>query len=356
MGVYKRRGRWEIRLTVRGQKYYRGLPEAATKAQALVAEATLRKEIYEGRYGRDGREIGSTDFAKFVREVFLPSARDRLKDVHHVEYVTEVLTRHFRGKRLKDITPMLIEGYKRKRLSGDSRQGRPRHAATVKGEIGVLSRIFNMAIDNDLIGLNPCRKVRWGKGQTECRRERVLSREEEARLMPELERFPKVRNATVIALNTGLRKMGILNLKDTDLDAGRRALRYTAKGGKVKYLPLNSTAFAVISRLASDPAPGGYLFRLRRGHNISVKTGAFHLACKRAKVLDFRFHDLRHTFSSRVREHTDAFTLRDLLGHADVKMTGIYTNPQFEEMRAAVEALAGPQTAKVLEMKTAAKV
>jgi integrase len=356
MGVYKRQGKWEIRLTVRGQKYYRQVPEAANKEQAKVAEASLRKEIFEGRYGRDGHEIGSTDFAKFVREVFLPSARDRLKDVHHVEYVAEALARHFRGKRLKDITPMLIEGYKRTRLSGNSQQGRPRHAATVKGEIGVLSRVFNMAIDNDLICLNPCRKVRWGKGQAECRRERVLSREEEARLILQLERYGEVRDAVVVALNTGLRKMGILSLRDSDLDGARRALRYTAKGGRVKYLPLNTVAFATLSRLASNPAPGGYLFRLRTGYNISVKRAAFHLACDRAGVKDFRFHDLRHTFSSRVREHTDAFTLRDLLGHADVKMTGIYTNPQFEEMRAAVEALTEKGTGKLLEMKTAMKV
>jgi integrase len=355
VGVYKRNGKWEVRLQIRGRKYYRHVPEAANKAQALVAEATLRKEVYEGRYGRDGQEFGATDFVRFVREVFLPSARDRLRDAHHVEYVSEVLCRHFRGRRLKDITAMLIEGYKRARLAGNSRLGRPRHPATVKGEIGVLSRVFNMALDNDLIGLNPCRKVRWGQGQTDCRRERVLSRAEEARLMPQLERYPEVRDATVIALNTGLRRMAILGLRDADLDPERRALRYTAKGGRVKYLPLNPAAFAVVSRLAADPAPGGHLFRLRTGLNISGRRGAFHLACARAGVRDFRFHDLRHTFSSRVREHTDAFTLRDLLGHADVKTTGLYTNPQFEEMRRAVEALSERPAGQVLEMRTAVK-
>ena len=340
-------------MQVRGVKYYRQVPEAHTKEQARVAEATLRKEIFEGRYGRDGQEIGSTDFVKFVREVFLPSAHGRLKDTHQVDYVSEVLCRHFRGKRLKDITPMLIERYKRQRLTGNSKQGRPRHAVTVKNEIGILSRIFNQAIDNDLVGLNPCRKVRWGKGQTDCRRERVFSREEQARLWPELERYPEVLDAAVIALNTGLRKMEILRLKAEDFDPARRALRYTAKGGRVRWLPLNAEAFGVVSRLAAEPAPGGYLFRARSGGSLSNATGAFHLAMRRAGITGFRFHDLRHTFASRVREHTDAFTVRDLLGHADVQMTGLYTNPQFEEMRRAVEALSSSGAeGKVLEFKT----
>ena len=183
---------------------------------------------------------------------------------------------------VQDITPMLVEGYKRKRLAGNSRLGRPRLPVTVRGVIAVLASIFNQAIENELIGLNPCRKVRWGKGQTDCARERMLTQEED-RLLRELERHPEAKAATVIALNTGLRRMGILGLKVEDFDAERRTLSYAAKGGKVKSLPLNVEAFAVVSPLAADPAPGGYLFRLRADNNLSDKRGAFHFALDRAR-------------------------------------------------------------------------
>ena len=133
MPVYQRKGKWEIRLQIKGQKYYRQVPEARNKPQARVAEAHLLKEIYEGRYGREGGELGATDFVKFCREVYLPTAEQRLKDAAHVRRTVETLCRHFRGKRLKDITPMLIESYKRTRLAGNSRLCRPRHPATVKG-------------------------------------------------------------------------------------------------------------------------------------------------------------------------------------------------------------------------------
>lgn len=340
MAVYKRGSKWEVRLQIKGQKYYRQVPEAQNKAQALVAEAQLRREIYEGRYGRDGQEIGATDFVKFCQEVFLPTAVERLKSPTFVNNTVRMFCQHFRGKRLKDITPMLIEGFKRQRLNSISRHGRQRHPATVKGEISVLSRIFSMAIDNDLIGLNPCRKVKWAKGQTVCKRERVLTHEEERRLMLELERYPEAKAATIIALNTGLRRAEILNIHRSQLNEAARTLSFVGKGSKARTIPLNQTTWATLGTLIEESdGRGGYLFQRRAGHNLSVKRAAFHMALERAGIDGFRFHDLRHTFSSRVRHHTDAFTVRDLMGHTEVKTTDIYVTASLEEMRAAVEAL-----------------
>jgi integrase len=54
---------------------------------------------------------------------------------------------------------------------------------------------------------------------------------------------------------------------------------------------------------------------------------------------DFHFQDLRHTFARRLRNFTDAFTVRDLLGHAQAKTRDIYAATDFEEQRRAVEAL-----------------
>ena len=54
---------------------------------------------------------------------------------------------------------------------------------------------------------------------------------------------------------------------------------------------------------------------------------------------DFHFHDLRHTFATRLRNFTDAFTVRDLMDHAKADTTDIYVATAFEEQRRAVEAL-----------------
>ena len=58
-----------------------------------------------------------------------------------------------------------------------------------------------------------------------------------------------------------------------------------------------------------------------------------------AGIGDFHFHDLRHTFASRLRLHADAFTVRDLMGHAKADTTDIYVTSGLEERRRAVDSL-----------------
>ncbi len=341
MGVYKRKGKWEVRLQMKGAKYYRQVPEAHNKGQALLAEATLRKEIYEGRYGKEGGEIGTTDFKEFCERVYLPDIKNRLRQWKNEDYKVVTLCRFFAGKRFRDITPMVVQSYKRQRLSVETQHKGKRKASTVRGEILTLSAIFNMAIDNDLIGSNPCRKVKWARGEAVSQRNRVLTHDEEAKLMPQLEVFLEVKAAVVIALNTGLRRMGILTLKTSDVNFAARTVTYTAKGGRRRTVPLNAAALAVLQEMAKGPTPDGFLFHSRTGNNLSAAGGAFKLAVARAGLHDLNFHDLRHTFATRVRLHADAFTVRDLLGHSKVDTSNIYVNTApLEEQRGAVDALA----------------
>ncbi|MBA2731570.1 MAG: site-specific integrase [Acidobacteria bacterium] len=354
MGVYKRKdtARWEIRLQIRGVKYHRSVPEAQNKQQALIAEATLRREIYEGRYGRDGQEIGSTDFVKFCKEVYLPSTKDRLRQWKARAYTVEMLCAYFRGRRLRDITPMLIEGFRRKRLSENTQYKRRRLPCTVKMEVTVLSSIFQLAQDNDLIASNPCRKVRWKRGETESRRDRVLSHEEEQRLMSALMPYGEIYHAARIALHAGLRRMGILQRKVSDVNTQSRSLRYIAKGGKVRVIPLNAEAWASVEELMAHATPEGFLFHSRTGNTLSHKQGAFQSAVRQAKIANFHFHDLRHTFSTRMRSLTDPFTLKELLGHSRIETTEGYVTPSMAEMQAAVEGLT-QKPAKVLPLMAA---
>ncbi len=67
---------------------------------------------------------------------------------------------------------------------------------------------------------------------------------------------------------------------------------------------------------------------------------AFGTACKKAGIVGLRFHDLRHTFATRlVANGVDLITVRDLLGHSTVKMTERYTHLNQDQKKNAVELL-----------------
>jgi integrase len=82
----------------------------------------------------------------------------------------------------------------------------------------------------------------------------------------------------------------------------------------------------------------------------SARRGAFQLAVGRAGITDTHFHDLRHTFSARIKNLTDAFTVRYLMGHKDVKTTNIYVEESLADMRKAVDALSS--RGRVVQFKT----
>jgi integrase len=210
----------------------------------------------------------------------------------------------------------------------------------VKAYITTLSCVLELAAEQGRVTFNPCRKVKWPRGTTRSRRDRVLSYDEEERLMSKLSRFPEPMDAARLSLNTGMRKTFILNLKTSHVDLQARSVRFCGKGGREQRIPLNAVALEILTRLVGQAAPEGFLFRNRTGNSLSSKGCAFQSAVAEAGIRDFHFHDLRHTFATRVEALTSAFTVRDLMGHSELRTTNIYVGQKFEEMRQAVDALA----------------
>ena len=128
----------------------------------------------------------------------------------------------------------------------------------------------------------------------------------------------------LLALNTGLRRGELLGA-----DLGRRrpdgarvtVAGATAKTGLTRYVPLNSEAIDTLRtwrlRAGEDPARMPSVFPGPDGGPMfSLKT-AWKPIATAAKLRDFTFHDLRHTFASKlVQAGVDLNTVRELLGHA----------------------------------------
>jgi integrase len=149
----------------------------------------------------------------------------------------------------------------------------------------------------------------------------------------------------LVALNTGLRQGEIFNLDwlDVDLVGAQLTVRGAgAKSGQTRHVPLNSEAVAVLTAWRASATPG-YVFPGRAdGENgrLDNITKAWLHAVKAAKLETFRFHDLRHTFASKlVMAGVDLNTVRELLGHATLKMTLRYAHLAPEHKAAAVQKL-----------------
>jgi len=139
-----------------------------------------------------------------------------------------------------------------------------------------------------------------------------LSFEEEERL---LKASPKwLQEIIVFAISTGLCQSEILDLKWSQVDIDRRTVTISEqKNHDVDTLPLNGTAMAVLrDRLLNGFDLDSYVFpntiSTRKGNRDLMK--AFYVALKKSGVRNFRFHDLRHTFATRlIQSGVDLYTL-----------------------------------------------
>lgn len=143
----------------------------------------------------------------------------------------------------------------------------------------------------------------------------------------------------LLALNTGLRRGELWNLVWSDVDFKRKNLTVHGKGAKSKqtrHIPLNDMACTTLKTHKGDvtPLPSMPVF----GQHEFRK--ALTAILKNAKIDNFRFHDCRHTFASRlVMAGVPLNTVRELMGHASLEMTLIYAHLAPDNLRHAVEML-----------------
>jgi integrase len=204
--------------------------------------------------------------------------------------------------RLADVTPALLVEHRGKlsretfaRSKGAKPRQYPRSAATVNRYLSALSHVFTVARREwHWVGHNPFEGV--GKLSEGRGRVRFLSEDERAALLAETAKDSQLHLLVVIALSTAARAGELLNLRwrDVDLAGGRVLLRHTKNahprtawlhGEALRLL----TAHGRVRRLADDRV---FLSQTGRRYRYD---GAFAAACAAAKVIDFRFHDLRHS-------------------------------------------------------------
>lgn len=111
--MVKRRGkRWYFDFMVRRVRYRGAIPEARTKWQAEKAETKIRLEAYEKRYGGSS---GDQLLSEFVQKTYLPWSRANKRSCRDDELNTKVICDFFAGRTFNQISPLLIEKFKKQR-------------------------------------------------------------------------------------------------------------------------------------------------------------------------------------------------------------------------------------------------
>ena len=192
--------------------------------------------------------------------------------------------------------------------------------ATIARSLVVLKAVYNRAVRNKLIEKNPVARVAAPKfGNTLVR---YLTEEQEVRLFEILPE--RLHSIVIVALHTGCRQGELLKLVwgDVDFNAGSFLAR-DPKNKTNRRVLMNSTVQEVLLFLPGQDVPaapvfantiGGAMARTHLSHD-------FKEAVEKANLAPFRFHDLRHTFASRLAmSGANDRTLQTLLGHKSQSM------------------------------------
>lgn len=245
------------------------------------------------------------------------------------------LLRAFGAVPLDQLRPAQLADYKATRRAAGAAP------KTVNDELTLLGHAYKLALlEWEWVRDNPVLKVK--KEKLRPKPGRWLTGEEEARLMAASPRW--LQEILLFAVHTGLRQSEILNLQWPQVDLAHRTLMILEqKNGGQDTLPVNATANDVLqarAKVRSISTP--QVFFNHAGHRWNARNllRAFYVARKKAGITDVRFHDLRHTFASRlVQSGVDLYTVQRLGRWKCMKMVQHYGHHYPESLRSGAEVL-----------------
>ena len=238
---------------------------------------------------------------------------------------------------LSDINAWEIEKWRNKRLADGVKP------ATTNRQINTIKGCLSRAVEWGAIDSHDLRKVKTLT--VDNSKVRYLSKDEETRLRENLQTcdtdFLKV--IVLLALNTGMRKGELLSLEWNHVNFENKILTVdfqNAKSGSTRHLPLNTQAFNTLSEWQQKTDGIGFVFKDKNHQPLKDFPYLWGGLLEKAEITNFRFHDLRHHFASKlVMASVDLNTVRELLGHSDLKMTLRYAHLAPEHKAAAVNLI-----------------
>ncbi len=333
-GVFKKPNSkyWWIRYAdLYGKTRYES-SETTKHSDAVLLYNKRKAEVEKGK-APEIRKIANYKF-KELAERYSDWMNGRHRSANSKQYRINQLISHFGIIPLRQINTLIVEQYQTDLINKGLKP------ASVNKNISLLKAMINKATDWYMVEEGVLKCVRKCKNLPENnRRLRYLSKEECQELINNAE--PHLKPILTAGLNSGMRKSEILNLKWNNVDLKHSfILLDITKNGERREIPINETLKWTFQSLTRRLDVDYVFYDPKTGKPYQSVKRSFATACRRAKIHDFRFHDLRHTFASHlVMAGVDLTTVSRLLGHKDIKMTLRYAHLAPSHKAKAVDIL-----------------
>lgn len=356
---------WYARTTITAENGARRniKKRAKSKSEAReVLKSLLRKLDDEGSRVVVYERLTFNDLADFYERHYCKPAEYAdgkkvagLRDVYRAQYCLRRFRQHFGARRLREITYSDVRAYYLTRLKEPTHYDRQPSIATMNRELGVLRRIFNIGVRECWIHRNP-----FSMGEplispaSERRRERILSIEEEGRLLVACENPQRsfLRPLIICLLDTGARLSEFhqhLCWRSVNFETRTLILEaMTTKTLKGRQVSMTERMFQELTALfeASDRTGDSRVFN----STLRQVRFAFRAACKDANITygspnGITLHSLRHTAATRlVKGQMPLQLVGRILGHSQPQTTYRYLTADADATAQAAAIMEALQT------------
>ena len=342
------------------------LDQARTEATQYLAEARAHGEPLAVTQGRRGATLPS--LRDFIDDTYIPWFKAHHKGHEKTQHTLSNNFEAIMSQRLDAINGRDLEQIRTAWMQAGNK------ASTVNRKMGSISGVFSRAVEWEYIDTHPLAKLKQlkvdSKGvirylaadETRRLRDALDARQDEMRVeresantwrtdrhrepMPSLLELPytdHLKPMVLVSLNTGMRRGELFDLKWSAVNFDTKTITVagaTTKTSDTRHIPMNKETLGVLEAWKKQVSKSPYVFSGQGGGRFEDVKSAWLKLLERAQIDGFRWHDMRHDFASRlVMAGVPLNTVRDLMGHADIKMTLRYAHLAPGTKAAAVELI-----------------
>jgi integrase len=325
VSLYKRGGVWWVYFYRDGirHQYTTGTPN---RRKAENVETKLKEELNDQRY-----QLVETDPQMTFEELAARFVASGSVRPHHLYHLKFLLT-FFAKLPVLRITKSLADDFRKSRRNSNPAI----KDATINRDVSTLKHILFWGVDEQLLAANPLARMKMARERRT--RRQVLSLAEEQSLLQAAKNH--LYAMTIMALDTGMRRGEITSQRWEDLDFAQKVLFVThskTPEGESREIPLTNRLYTY---LHEHRKPEGLVITFR-GRPVRIIKRTWKTALKNASLRHVRFHDLRHSFNTRLMEAGVLQEVRmALMGHSPgSKVHAIYTHIELPVKREAIRKL-----------------